>query len=322
MKNILVIGEVCLDIYNYCDCTRLSPEAPVPIAVPIQSEITANFGMAMNVANNLSAQFDDDNVRIFALTQLTNSTFLTTSCTCGDVLSNKDFKDMFIVKERFVDKSSNNHLLRIDSNDSVSFPLTSQILIDFFSRWNLDWKNISAVVVSDYNKGFLTTDILKRIFDIACNHSIPIFLDTKKTLGEWSSKVTFVKINDNEYDKNLRQWPYANLRLRPCQNLIVTRGGNPTKLVVFDDETLIPYISLEVPVAASQVRDVVGAGDTFLAALVSSYIESRNIHQAIIHANACAALSVSSKGVVVVKADVSIEDDLNKTKLVLPNIYV
>ena len=31
MKNVLIIGDSCKDIYTYCDVKRLSPEKPVPV---------------------------------------------------------------------------------------------------------------------------------------------------------------------------------------------------------------------------------------------------------------------------------------------------
>ena len=55
-----------------------------------------------------------------------------------------------------------------------------------------------------------------------------------------------------------------------------------------------------------EVRDLSGAGDTFLAALVAKYIENYDICEAIKFANKCAAWVVTQKGVVVV--------DLSKIK--------
>lgn len=55
------------------------------------------------------------------------------------------------------------------------------------------------------------------------------------------------------------------------------------------------------------VRDLSGAGDTFLAALVAKYIENYDICEAVRFANKCAAWVVTQKGVVVL--------DLNKIKL-------
>ena len=50
-KSILVIGESCLDVFYYCDCTRLAPEAPVPI-LDFRSK-SENRGMAHNVFKNI-----------------------------------------------------------------------------------------------------------------------------------------------------------------------------------------------------------------------------------------------------------------------------
>jgi len=51
------------------------------------------------------------------------------------------------------------------------------------------------------------------------------------------------------------------------------------------------------------VRDLSGAGDTFLAALVVDYIKNNDIRSAIRFANKCAAWVVSQKGVVIVNPD-------------------
>lgn len=49
--NILLIGDSCVDVYQYGTIDRLSPEAPVPIFVPTHSE--EREGMAGNVYANL-----------------------------------------------------------------------------------------------------------------------------------------------------------------------------------------------------------------------------------------------------------------------------
>jgi ribokinase len=59
-------------------------------------------------------------------------------------------------------------------------------------------------------------------------------------------------------------------------------------------EQLFP-IEIEHP-----VRDLTGAGDTFLAALVVEYLQKNDIEDAIKFANKCAAWAVTQKGVSVV----------------------
>ena len=48
---IIVIGESCTDIYVYTKSTRLSPEAPVPVLIPVHKVKVG--GMTMNVYNNV-----------------------------------------------------------------------------------------------------------------------------------------------------------------------------------------------------------------------------------------------------------------------------
>jgi bifunctional ADP-heptose synthase (sugar kinase/adenylyltransferase) len=49
-----------------------------------------------------------------------------------------------------------------------------------------------------------------------------------------------------------------------------------------------------------EVRDLSGAGDTFMASLVVKYIETKNIEESIIYANHNATIVVQKKGVVTI----------------------
>ena len=50
---VLLIGDTCKDVYVYGKCSRLSPEAPVPVLV--ETHKTYSEGMAWNVKNNLQS---------------------------------------------------------------------------------------------------------------------------------------------------------------------------------------------------------------------------------------------------------------------------
>ena len=54
------------------------------------------------------------------------------------------------------------------------------------------------------------------------------------------------------------------------------------------------------PVQGVSVKDVSGAGDTFLAALVLSYLKNNDIKSAITFANECATKVVQKRGVAVI----------------------
>ena len=117
---ILVIGESCRDIFNYGECNRLCPEAPVPIFNSIQT--TENGGMALNVKNNI--------VALNVETELYTNTNWDT-----------------ITKTRFIDIRTNHMFMRLDCNDKA---------YDRFDINQLQYDQYDAIVISDYNKGFLT----------------------------------------------------------------------------------------------------------------------------------------------------------------------
>lgn len=241
---VLLIGDSCEDEYIYGSCNRISPEAPVPVMN--FSRLETKSGMAGNVCLNLQS-FEMD------ITFLTNSEK--------------------IVKTRFIDEKSTQQILRVDNESQVK-PLMLPINTNGFD----------AIVISDYNKGYLS---LSKINEIVEQASCPVFIDSKKTFLP-NKENCFVKINDIEYSK-LQEDCYID-------NLIITKGAEGC----IYKNTL--YRAQKV-----SVYDVVGAGDTFLAALVFSYLAKEDIEEAIKFANKAAAVVVQQPGTYVLQ-----EKDINE----------
>ena len=230
---VLLLGDSCEDEYIYGNCDRLSPEAPVPVMK--LGRVETKSGMAGNVCLNLQA---------FNL----NITFLTNT--------------EKITKTRFIDEGSNYQILRVDSEQR-----TKPMLVPVSTG------NFDAVVISDYDKGYLTSE---KIFDIVESSSCPVFIDSKKSILPNRSNC-FVKINDKEF---------GNLDQRyPIDNLIVTKGSQGCI-----------YNNTLYPAEKVKVFDVVGAGDTFLAALVFGYLKHKDINNAIMLGNRAAAIAVQHTG--------------------------
>jgi len=247
---VLVIGDSCEDVFRYGTCDRLSPEAPVPVFKPTRT--IGNGGMAINVFENLKA--------------------LKVDC---DIITN----DIRPVKTRYVDEVSNQILLRVDENDKIKQIQASEID-------KIDFTQYSAVVISDYNKGYLSQ---VDISHVAHSHSL-VFMDTKKKLNTWAHSVEFIKLNEKEFNEN-NEWLHTN---RNKISSIMTKGKDGAILNFYD----------KFPIEDEhEVRDLSGAGDTFLAGLVADYIKNADIRSAIRFANRCAAWVVSQKGVAVVNPD-------------------
>ena len=234
--NVLLIGDSCEDRYFYGDAKRLSPEAPVPI-LEYRRGVTSQ-GMAMNVFNNLKA-FG------VSINMITN--------------------EEKIIKTRFIDEKSNQQILRSDEEPEIKpFP------------YKMPENKYDVLVISDYNKGFITKE---KLFELVDWFDGPVFIDTKK---RYVPDRCYVKVNDIEYE---------NLETK-TDNLIITRGGEGAE-----------YQGKLYPAEKVKVFDVVGAGDTFLAALTYGYLNYGSIEEAIPLANKAAAIAVSHTGTYVLKEE-------------------
>jgi len=247
---IVVVGEVCTDKFVYGRCERICPEAPVPVLNP-EREVT-NIGMAGNVARNLSS--------------------------LGVHVSQFDNGLQRPTKTRYVDEPSGQQVLRVDQDDWV--PAFGSQLDRL--RKDLEWIKPDAIVISDYDKGFLTIDDMRAISNL---HPL-VFLDTKKPLGKWccdEESFTFVKVNEAEVNKSYKANGFC---LESAPNVICTLGSGGCT-----------YLGRTYSVKKVDVREVSGAGDTFLAALAAHYCKHRNKHRAIKFANLCSAYVVTKRGV-------------------------
>jgi len=175
-----------------------------------------------------------------------------------------------IRKIRYVCSKYNHLLLRVDENDTC----------ESFNIGSLYLNKYDAIVISDYCKGFLSEEDIKTISQF---YQSVIFLDTKKILGDWAHDINFIKINYHEYERNREVLLNDNI----LQNkTIVTRGKYGC------DYQGKNHPTIDVP-----VKDVSGAGDTFLAGLVVEYVRSKNIDKAIQFAQECTTIVIQKSGV-------------------------
>jgi bifunctional ADP-heptose synthase (sugar kinase/adenylyltransferase) len=177
-----------------------------------------------------------------------------------------------IKKIRYVCSKYNQLILRVDENDKCD-RITQDVLDKII------WREYDAIVISDYCKGFLTeTDV-----EFICSKHKTVFLDTKKILGWYANNVKFIKINHNEYLNNENILNENHILLNKT---IITKGkyGCEYQGKIFPTE--------EVP-----VKDISGAGDTFLAGLVVEFLRTKNIIQAIDFAQECTTIVIQKSGV-------------------------
>ncbi len=241
-NKILVIGDGCIDVSCYCTVSRFCPDAPVPVLDVIKK--VTNPGMAGNLV---------ENIRYLGGTV--------------DFITNDNFA--FLTKTRFIEYKTNHFYLRVDQNDKVD------CIKDIES---INFKDYKAVVISDYNKGFLTT---KHLEFIGKSHDLT-YIDTKKILGPWASNYTFIKINRAEYKLSEEQIKFYDLD----NKIVQTLGEEGCK-----------YRDKIYPVEKVPIRNLSGCGDNFLASLVVKYLETGDIDKSIVFANEQTTIAVQKRGI-------------------------
>jgi bifunctional ADP-heptose synthase (sugar kinase/adenylyltransferase) len=240
---VLIIGETCVDKFIYCNINRLSPEAPVPVLNPFNTVI--NAGMAGNTVSNIQSLSPKSQVVI--LGQLEN-----------------------IIKTRYIEQKSNHMFLRVDEGEDKITPF----------KWGLDIDAIigrsDIVIVSDYNKGYLS-DI--DLINISRKSNLSILDSKRKLTNEVIEHFDFIKLNEGEYKNNT----HLNHK-----GIIVTLGskGAQHQGILYPSEN------------PQETIDVSGAGDTFTASFIISYYDTLNIGSSILYANKQASKVVSQRGVV------------------------
>lgn len=246
MKKILVIGELCIDRFVYGDVKKLSPEAPVPVFNEL--ETVENKGMAGNVVENVKSLYGDCEVLHW-------------------------YQKENIIKSRYVDYKSNHMFIRVDDE---KIPCDKIVYITPEQRRTISESD--AVIISDYDKGYLTKDIIKNIAAI----SKLTILDSKKVLDYSTiSDIDYVKLNYNEYLNNKELCDSFK------EKFIITKGKDGASFNGVDYNSDNPQ----------QTIDVSGAGDTFMASFVIKLLTTNSVEESIKYANMVCADVVNKKGV-------------------------
>lgn len=300
-QKILVIGDLMLDSYLWTAVERISPEAPVPVAKVDNSSKSETFilGGAGNTGNNLSSLGVKTSVAGVIGTDKNGKKLkhlLKKSKVNIDCLIEEPQRPTTI-KTRVL--AGSQQLLRIDreSTNKINSKIEDKILEKIKNQ--LD--DISAIIISDYDKGFLTDNLVVKIFKLAEENRIRIFADPTPTTFYKYRNCYLIKPNKKEAQNILHKRfydDYSNLKevclevkkiLRP-RVLLVTLGKDG--MVILDEKNKIYHVKT----AARQVFDVSGAGDTIIAAFAACISAGATLAQAAEISNLASGIVVGKIG--------------------------
>ena len=310
---ILVVGDLMIDHYLWGSCERISPEAPVQV-VSVTKESSV-LGGAGNVINNLSALGAQvDVISVLGGCEISDE--------LKELLTDIKVNTQYLItqKDRITSKKSriiaaHQQVARYDreSTDEINNESQKSILISFKKIIT----NYDAVLLSDYGKGVLTTELTQSLISIANKHNKKVLVDPKgldysKYKGAYlltpnkkeASEATQINIKD---DASLSQ---AITQLKTQCDLDVSLITLSEQGVAIYDDNLRTH-----PTVAREVFDVTGAGDTVLASLGFSLAYNYDIDSAVEFANLAAGVVVGKIGSATATLNeiIEYESSLNKS---------
>lgn len=297
---LLVVGDLILDRYYYASVKRISPEAPVPVALVTREKET--LGGAANVAHNLARL--GCAVRICGYVGYDYH---------GEHLSRELAKDgvpatdLVSVPEPTTTKvrviGGHQQMLRLDFEQPLSTENEPQLLA--LVRRCLP--TCHAVILSDYGKGVCTETVCRAVITLCRERGIPVLVDPKG--ADWSRykgadwiTPNLSELNEvqrvpavNEDAEVVRAARYAMKRYN-LRGIVATRSERGLSLVAGRQVAHIPTL-------AQEVYDVSGAGDTVIAVMALAIAGKLPPKDAAYLANLAAGVVVAKVGTYAISRD-------------------
>lgn len=280
-----------LDEHIWSRVSRISPEAPVPIAdVARINHVPGGCG---NVATNISAlggipllvgligkDSSGDKLRK-ALSQAKIST--------SHIVV--DSKRPTILKSRII--AGSQHLVRVDREDRTI--LSPKLTNTITARLKKLISKVDAVIISDYGKGIVTEKTAQTAIALARKYKKPVAIDPKGVNYAKYRGATIITPNLREAaiaarrliinEQSLIKAGRVLRKATQAEFILITRGRDGMSLFASDSATYIPAIPREV-------FDITGAGDTVIATLSLALAAGAKMKTACILANTAASVVV------------------------------
>jgi D-glycero-beta-D-manno-heptose-7-phosphate kinase len=292
---ILVVGDIIVDEFVMGDVSRISPEAPVPVV--LVERIERRLGGSANVVRNLhavdstSAMFGligDDEPGRWVMQQLHDLD----SETGGVCIQGNERPTA--IKTRII--ARHQQVVRYD-RESVR-PINSESWQRIRGKLLAGLDAADAVILSDYGKGVLTTEVLGELMPLLAGHIVtvdpkPIHTAAYRgataitpNLHEAAAMSGMAAVNEDAHAEQMARRLCEQLQLK---YVLITRSEKG--MTLFDGSTCH-----HIPTAARDVFDVTGAGDTVIAVFTACLARGDDALTAAKYANLAAGVVVGKVG--------------------------
>lgn len=308
--SVLVIGDMAIDEMVYGTTDRMSREAPVLILRHYKTKVI--LGAASNAANNIASlncgkvsvigTYGDDYYAPILLETFKKSGINT------DYMV-KDSSRATTVKTRIsgsCSQSITQQIVRIDREtiDELSPEIEAKVI----EQMELAIPKHDAVILSDYNIGLLTENVISKAIELAKKYNKIIVVDSQKDLDKFQG-VTSMTPNQPDSEKfvgffikdkeSLEKAGKEMLAKTNAESALITLGGDGMALFEKNGNFV------KVPVFnKTDVFDVTGAGDTVVATYTLAMAAGLSKKNAAIISNLAASIVVRHFGCATTTIDV------------------
>ena len=285
-----------LDRYIIGTTNRISPEGPIPV-LDVKKEVKMLGGVG-NVVRNLSTLAIETHL-VSLLGNDTTSKEVEKKLDKISVDKNivKDSNRPTITKTRFI--ANNQQILRVDKEKIL--PLSKSTEKKIYERSKKEILKADAVIISDYNKGLITKNILKKIISFSKSHKKPVILDPKSSNFEKYKGVTIITPNIKELEKVMKKKLINDNEIIDASRKLISKYNFNHLLVTMGQLGMILISKkkkdvVKLDAEAKEVFDVSGAGDTVVSFIAAGLACSLKIEEVVKIANIAAGIVVNKTG--------------------------
>jgi D-glycero-beta-D-manno-heptose-7-phosphate kinase len=308
---VLIVGDVMIDMYFWGKVDRISPEAPVPIVSVTKKE--NRMGGAANVALNIQALGatpvlcsvvgNDSGSRLFG--ELMEKQGLSRE---GILQSSNR---LTTVKTRII--GNNHQMLRVDEEMEQELSRSEAEDLVAAVKGILNTRKIDVILFEDYDKGVLNPYVIEAITTEARHRKIPVTVDPKKRNFSAYKNVTLLKPNLKELREGLKSdFDAGDIQsIGQAVSQLQEKQSIDVAMVTLSENGV--YISnsahkKHIPAYVRNIADVSGAGDTVISVASLCIALGLDIEQTATLANLAGGLVCEKIGVVAIDRQQLLEE--------------
>ena len=297
--NALVVGDLIVDEYIYCDPIGMSQEDPTIVVSPVESRrFIGGAGIVAGHVASLGAK-----VEFLSITGDDQTAIESEKILKGYGVKTSFIKDASrptILKQRY--RASNKTLLRV--SHLRSHDAEDEFVEKFLAQVKRKISKTGLVIFSDFNYGCLPQSLVDGIIRLCQQHGVPFVADSQASsqVSDVSRYVGAKMLAATEREARLAMSDFKSGIQNVGNNLIVKSQAD-TLLLKLGAEGLIAltveggqHMTASLPAMNSNPVDVAGAGDAMLSAASLSMALGASLWESAYLGSIAAAIQVSRTG--------------------------